>query len=414
MGTNTVRVLIAMLIVSVLSTFGTIIYHFSNSGYKTETAVTSTVSDSVSVDAVFIRDESILTKDIDGVISYSVDDAAKLGIGSTIAKIFESEEDVDIQSEIDILTKKVKLLKSVENPGTSLSAQPSNISDKITDSYKTIIFSRERSNVSDILAGSSELSSLFNTYKILTDSSVDFSAEIASYNAKIAELKSKQNPPLSVIESDRSAYFIGYADGYESSLTTENIELLTEDDIYSVNDSGPVKDGKIVGKLVSGYKWYAVGIIKSSDCVFQAGDEIKLRFSSTTKEAAAMVESIRDMGNGNVMISVSCEDFDSDFVQHRKENIQLIKGEYTGIKVSKSELRFNNVEVSETDESGNEYTTEENVSGVYILNGNEVEFRRLNIIFETSDYVISGISSDENYLKLYDSIITEGVNANGN
>ena len=49
-----------------------------------------------------------------------------------------------------------------------------------------------------------------------------------------------------------------------------------------------------------------------------------------------------------------------------------------------------------------------------IEDGEEVVFRRLDVIYEGNDYVLSNLNAGEGYLKLYDSIIVEGIDANGN
>ena len=47
--------------------------------------------------------------------------------------------------------------------------------------------------------------------------------------------------------------------------------------------------------------------------------------------------------------------------------------------------------------------------GVYVKYGSTVEFRAVDVIYETDDYVISrNDASNSETLKLYDEIITEG------
>ena len=130
---GTLYILIGLLIAAVLSSIGTVVYHFSTSNYKTEAALSTTVDDAISIDAVFIRDETVITTNRNGVISYEVDDASKLGINSVIANVYQTDADVDLEKRIAALEKKVDMLKNVQNPGTSLSAQPSNMASKISD-----------------------------------------------------------------------------------------------------------------------------------------------------------------------------------------------------------------------------------------------------------------------------------------
>ena len=51
--------------------------------------------------------------------------------------------------------------------------------------------------------------------------------------------------------------------------------------------------------------------------------------------------------------------------------------------------------------------------GVYILDGEEVAFRKVDVIYETDNCIVSDITDEEGYLHLYDQIITEGDDLGG-
>lgn len=419
---GTLYILIGLLIAAVLSSIGTVVYHFSTSNYKTEAALSTTVDDAISIDAVFIRDETVITTNRNGVISYEVDDASKLGINSVIANVYQTDADVDLEKRIAALEKKVDMLKNVQNPGTSLSARPSNMASKISDIYRNMLHNREKGNISDIVSEKDNLLSLFTTYQLLTDDTADFTGAIASINNTITDLESKQNPAIETIKSNISGYFISYTDGYEKELKTDIIDTITEDQINAVTDSGAVESAGVIGKIAKGYKWYAVGVTDMNEDEIQkytTGSSVTIKFSSTNLTAEAQIESVRDASDGKKIIVVSSEDFDKEFVQHRKEKIKLVKAEYTGIKVPISDLRSNDeVVITETDENGNEqviYDKNNPPTGVYILNGNESEYKLVDIIYrnEKEGYVISALTDDNRYVNLYDSIITEGVGYNG-
>ena len=92
----------------------------------------------------------------------------------------------------------------------------------------------------------------------------------------------------------------------------------------------------------------------------------------------------------------------------------LVKGEYDGIKVPRSAIRFRDIEESTTNVlTGEVTTTMVNYRGVYVLDGEEVVFRKLDVIYEGDDYVLSAVNQSGGYLLLYDSIIVEGIDASG-
>ena len=51
--------------------------------------------------------------------------------------------------------------------------------------------------------------------------------------------------------------------------------------------------------------------------------------------------------------------------------------------------------------------------GVYILLGEQPAFRRLDVIYEGNDYLLTSLNAGDDYVSLYDDIIVNGVSADG-
>ena len=80
----------------------------------------------------------------------------------------------------------------------------------------------------------------------------------------------------------------------------------------------------------------------------------------------------------------------------------------------RSAIRFKDVEETVTDEeTGEEKTHTVNSRGVYVQDGEKVEFRRLDVV--TKAKTMCFLTECRRWLlMLYDSIIVEGIDANGN
>ena len=103
-------------------------------------------------------------------------------------------------------------------------------------------------------------------------------------------------------------------------------------------------------------------------------------------------------------------EFSRDLVQHRTEDIELVRGTYRGLKVPREAIRF--VTAEETTGEGDDAVTREvTYKGVYVLKGEQVQFKKIDVIYEGSDYVLSSLEhiGDDSYLVLYDDIMIEGV-----
>ena len=81
-----------------------------------------------------------------------------------------------------------------------------------------------------------------------------------------------------------------------------------------------------------------------------------------------------------------------DVANLRIEDIEIITDQYTGI-------RINNKAIREVDGE----------KGVYVLRGNIIQFKKINIISSSEEYSVVEKVDDSSYIKQYDNVITEGV-----
>ncbi|MBR6243344.1 MAG: hypothetical protein IKQ90_07615 [Ruminococcus sp.] len=405
---NTVLVLFLIIFVS-------IVYNFRNRENVTESALMADATASRTFKGVFIRNESIVTYSGSGVLSYSVADGGKLGNGSVIAKAYPTDEQISINREISRLEKELEILKKIENPGTQESAQPANLSASIEENFQSLIYARDMEDYDALNAGLDTLLVQMSTYQLITSEVSSFQQQIIEISTQLDELKARSVDPTEVVRSDRSAYFASYTDGYEEKLTPESINTITVSDINDITDKKRANDGVVVGKLIDGYNWYLAGVIDNSRKEYAIGETVRLKFESSAETYSADIVDIRDEGDKKQSIIIlSCSQFNCELVQHRAENVEIIKGSYRGLKVPREAIRFKDMEVTAKDENGGEHTTTESFKGVYILKGEQIEFKKIDVIYEGSGYVLSAVhDEDKSYLSLYDDIIIEGVDQVG-
>lgn len=414
-NSRTMRILRALLTIFAVVCVFSVVYHMGNQKYKTETAIFSTASESAAFRGVYVRNEQVTTYNGNGAVGYEVSDGGKLGIGSVIAHVYSDETQIDIVQQIAALQDELELLKKIQNPGTSESAQPANLSSLIEERYRSLIFQRERAHFPEVDEEKDELLVLLSTYQKITNDTIDFNARIASLNAQIASLQSRQTQPLDTILADRCAYFVSYADGYESTLTKEKLSTITPEEIEAVSDDGTAQDARVIGKLIDGYEWYITGVIDNTKSMFAPDTQVTLKFESTSAEVTGTISELRTTEDPRKsVVVVRCDTMTHDLVQHRAERVEMIKGYYEGIKVSRAAIRFKEVEETHTDpESGEETTETVNAKGVYVLMGEQLSFRRLDVIYEGSDYVLTSLGAGSDYVTLYDDIVVDGVSADG-
>lgn len=413
------NVLMVLLSVSVIATISTIMYHFVDTSYETETAIRATADESKFFEGVYVRDETVLNYSGGGAVSYQIPDGGKIAVGDVIAEIYPDEASIERQQQIETLQEKLDVLERISNPGTIEQAQPADLSRQISQYYEDIVHNKDRSDLSAVSASEQQFLEAYSTYQIvISKGTVSFADQIASLSSQISELQSAQSAASDTIKSDTSSYFVSHIDGNESKLTAANISSITPEALQEViqTDETDETGNGIIGKSIAEYGWYMLGIIDNQDLKYQVGDTVTLRLLTSSASATATIQELRNTGtDGQVMAVLYCDTMTSDFVQHRTDNVEMILGEYEGIKVPRDAIRFKDVEETVVDEeTGKESTETVNSRGVYVQDGEKIEFRRLDVIYEGKDYVLSNMNAGDGYLMLYDSIIVEGIDANGN
>lgn len=400
---NSVLILAVIVFVSIVS-------NFRNKGPETETALFSDAIASKEFKGVFIRSEKAVTYSGNGVLSYNVSDGGKTGNGTIIAEVYPDDEQIARNRQIAQLEKELDILKKIQNPGTLESAQPSGLSDNINESFRSMIYSRDMKDYSTLKREMESLVVDMSTYQIITQQVTGFNQQIIDINAQLADLRAAAVSPSEVIKADSSAYFVSYCDGYEEELAPERLDELTAAEINSITDRKS-DEPTVVGKLIDGYSWHLAGVIDNSRKQYNIGDYVELKFDSSSEVYDAVIADIRDEGNpAKSVFIIQCSRFSEELVSHRAEKCELIKGEYHGLKVPRDAIRFVEEKQQTTGESG-EVAAESSSSlkGVYILKGEQKLFKKIDVIYEGSDYVLSKAhEEDPSYLALYDDIMTEG------
>lgn len=390
--------LIALIFIAILSILLSQIYININRSNTTEDAVLYTTKSTVSFTGIVVRDETVIYMPFSvgsGVIDYVVSDGMRLSKKSTIANVYDSYDQIYYRYRIEKLEADIALLEQAQNHGTTDYAQPEFISNQIVESYKELL---NRVSEGDYLSAydeSNDMLKLMCIFNINTNVELDFTARIEKLNSELSVYKAALKNPITTVTSTETGYFTSSLDGYESELTLNDIYSLTANDINDIisNPSKVTSQYKnAVGKVFSDYAWKMVGIIDTPDRYF-VNEKLRFTFSSSNTVHTALVESITPTGNGNeAIIIISCDELDSEIASLRVQEVNLIFEEFSGLKVSRSAIRFLNGE-----------------KGVYVNVGENIKFKKLDVIYEGDDYVLSKNVSDSDYLNLYDRIILEPI-----
>ncbi len=411
MNTRTAKLLLIILVLFMTVTVINVIVHLFRNDYVTETAVAVSSSHSIAFKGVYIRDESVLSYDGDGVVSYAVEDGGRLSIGEIAAYIYDDEYQIELNERIEAIDSEIAILNKIQNPGTQEISQPAYLSSLIDEAYKGIIYNKENKDFDSMVTAKDELLMYLSTFQYVTDEIQSLSDKIASLEVEKAELESRKKPPVGEVGVSYSAYFSSHVDGYEGILDYDRSLSLTVSQIESINDKNDVSGNeRVVGKLINGYKWYIIGVIDNPKWL-TIGDKVDLYFPSSDSKIVATVDGMRDGESANKkIITLVCTEMSENFVRHRVENVEIQGPEYKGIRIPREAIQVQDMEQTVVDEkTGQEKTEIVPVKGVYIKHGEKIVFKKIEPVFNADDYVISKIVSDSNYVQLYDDTIVGGM-----
>ncbi len=395
MNTITVKILVFVLSVFVLIT---VAHQFSlnlNEEYETETALLYSSADKVSFKGIYIRNETVINSDITGVLSYPVPDGSKIAKDSAVAYVYEDGNAIYINQQIQKLEDEISLLEAAQNPGTTDVAQLEFISELINEKYQTVTSLIAKGDFQSLRDERKNFQSLMGIYQIIINEETDYNDRINSLKKQLDSLRSGQKEPAGIITAGDSGYFISYTDGYEDVLSSAGLSEINADLIRRIidDDNKRVLNKYTVGKMVDGYRWNMVGIVNTEEHNFSVSSEVKLKFYSSPDYADAVIEMILPADNPDESIIVlSCDELKFDFVQRRVERVEIILDDYEGIKIPREAIRFDR----------------NNEKGVYILEGEKISFRKLDIIFESDGYLLSAATTEPGYVSIYDDIIVKG------
>ncbi len=394
MNTITVRILVFFLSVFILVTVSSQILLQTKEDYVTETAVLYSSAEKISFQGVYIRNETVIDRKVNGVLSYPCEDGGKIANGSVVAYVYENENDIFVNQRIEKLKEEVELLESAQNPGTTEVTTPAFISELIDQQYQTIAVLIAENDLQTLAEERKKLQTLMGIYQIVINEETNFNDAIELINTEIRELERRRKEPTDTITADSTGYFISYIDGYEQTLSPETINSLTVEKIKEIISKSMEKPSqKAVGKMVDGYEWKMVGIVNTEQTAFGIGDSVTVNFASTPDNVTAVIEDVIKSENPEESIIVlGCDELTYNLVQRRVERVEIILNDYEGIKVPRKAIRFN----------------QDNDKGVYVLLGQRIMFKKIDAVYEADEYILSKIISDSEYISMYDDIICEG------
>ncbi len=379
------------------------IYNAFNTPMLTATALQATVNTEFSAVGYFIRSETVIEAEPEGILLYTATEGKKLSRNALYANIYADASAVTVTQKIAALDARIRTLE--EALAFSAPADGDESVSYTTDTSGTETLSK---NINALLLDVAEIADR-GSYTLKPEAAGQLQSHIINRDfvfgssegvqKTVADLKrQRQSLQNSVGEREkglytpRAGFFSRSVDGYETVLTPASLRTLDAATLEDLGRGRVSVSAKAVGKTVTDYTWYFATALRPEDAQeLKVGQSYNLEFDATGDlQVRVSVYAInRRAGEDSVVIFQSDREMET-LISLRRQAVRIVLASHTGLKVPKEALRMN----------------EEGKMGVYVITGLYAEFKLIEPLYETRDYyIVKTDPSSTKSLLLYDEII---------
>ncbi len=382
-------------------------YTVLNVQFKMQTAVVSTVYDTIDAKALVVRDEQAVPSDGSSVTVPVLKDGEKVQQGGQIAMQFSSSENAQRYSKYLELTEKLQYYSDMESQAVGQVTDVESLDKAILSDINDYIRTVSNENIGRTSTYEESLNDKFTRRQLLVGESIDFSSVTSALGGEISALDIDSANPTGYLTAENSGIFSTYTDSLESSFDYSKVDELDIDTLNSyITSAEKAEPSQAIGKIIKSFDWYFCAVVDTSELAGLKNGrtmEVTLKNSSDVYKCE-IVKGAGDtpLGQEKTVLVLKCNEVNSDITSLRLEDIQIRTAEYEGIKVPLDAVHI-----------------EDNQKGVYVLVSSVVKWRPAEVLYTGENFAVltydnknydeeSKNKGTENGIKLYDQIIIQG------
>ena len=308
----------------------------------TVTVYETGVEDSVDTTGLVVRQETLLEGSGERMEVLPAEGEA-VAKGEIIARIYQDQAALEQHQNLKAKQTEREALQYVLSHSTE-SSDTAELSKRVIASLESIratVFHEDLSDLSD------QIQSVENmiyrqdyTYK----GSEAVTKEINQLSKEIKQLEKEADSTVSTIKAKQAGTFSAMVDGYETVLEPAKLSGLTPaklDELVKARQE--VKEGKYLGKIITGGKWYyAVSMDVANVERMHEGMTVTVRFDNVAGEQTMKVETIGDAKGNQKQVTVvfSSTRHLAETSLLRQQSAAVIYESYRGFRVPKEALRM--------------------------------------------------------------------------
>lgn len=367
----------------------------SKAEIETQIAMSETVYKTINTKCFVVRDEQYIVNSAKGTTISFADNAQRVAKGDTVSMIFKTDEDAQTYLRISEITEELEHYNTLAGQANIQAVDVHSLSSKIETKLSDYLDSIDKGDFTKANESINSFGNFITSKQISTGEVLNLSDKINALTTELQTLQAKKTA-YSEVKSERAGYYLKGADGYENTIDFTKINELTTTDIEKAISSKPQEvKSDVVGRTVSSFDWYILCSIDTDETIdLKDNAEIFINFPySGVEKLKGTIYKIGDRTEKKTLVIIKCNLMNDTLADFRIEDVQLITEEHTGYKIKNSAIR-----------------TVDGQTGVYVVSGNLIDFRKVHIAYNDGDYsIVDNPDGEWGYIRLYDEVVTKGV-----
>lgn len=365
-------------------------------GSKTAVAVSGTYEESVNANGMVIRREYPITADAQGTLQSNIISGTKVTRYASVGYWYKGEVNPQVSQELQEVNERLNEIATAQSGDTYAGQDSLYIDKQVSTLAAEIVQYTKEGNFTKVEEAKRHINSLLGQ-KTATGggggTAASMKGELESRKQQLEQQLGSQRQNLT---APHGGVYYDSVDGLETILTPESAETISVPDLEDYLKRDLTVDTSVapfaVCKVVDNSEWRVAALISKKEVQdFQVGQAVSVRLTGEEHDPVeATVTSISAEQNGKAVVVVTSSKYLPDIYVKRNVNVDIVKKEYSGLKVPSSAV---------VEQNGETF--------VYISKLGVAEKRTVDVLYRADDVAI--IKEDnirEDALLLYDDVIT--------
>lgn len=406
-ATNRIKLGSILVILFLLLYVPSLIFWVYGKNVSTDIVRMGEIEASINIEAVIVRGEVVLNSPIGGKCIKEINEGEKVKANERISTVLNSSSEKLLE---DLKALDLKIIAAQKNRNENLeifSDDLKKLENEIEEKLKQVIMLGNVNELSEVEQIKKEVDELIQKKATIAGSLSIPDAHIKKLLDQKEDLQRRISANTKDIRSSISGVVSYMVDGYESILTPKNISELSIKDIESVEAKGIQKNIEEIGveankpfaKVITDIEYFLIMSIDTKTAKqYKVDDILNIRMNEFDKVISGDVFYRSNNMEGKSILAVKVSNALSETAALRKVNVDLIKSQYSGLKVPLRSLT--NMDIKKQ------------TAEICLVKANRARFVKVNVVGKNEEFaIIKNLDSTKGYsISLYSSYIVNPTN----